>query len=188
MDNKAIQQQRMKGYFIEAAKKLVHEMPKDQLSVRKIASEAGYSYATLYNYFDNLDHLLWYVVVDILEELSNALKQNVKNISDKKQKLIATAIAYMDYFVENQNAFELLFLSPPGMPTQEVMTQLENTTIKTTVTDIILEAAGDEQKARGIGDLLTAAIHGYLMFTFTVHRYTREELHQLIKQNVDLLL
>lgn len=188
MENKAIQQQRMKGYFIEAAKKLTHEMPKDQLSVRKIASEAGYSYATLYNYFENLDHLLWYVVIDILEELSDVLKVKADSISDKKQKLIATAIAYMDYFFEHRNAFELLFLSPPGQPPQDVIVQLKHPTIKEVISGILLEAVEDGRLAQGIGDLLTAALHGYLLFSLSINQYSKEDIHQLIKQNIDLLL
>lgn len=188
MSNKEIQQQRIKGYFIEAAKKLAHEMPKDQLSVRKIASEAGYSYATLYNYFDNLDHLLWYVVIDVFEELSVVLKEKAFCINDRKQKLTAAAIAYIDYFLDHPNAFDLIFLSPPGQPPQDVMEKLEHTSIKEVVSDIIMEAADDERKAQGIGDLLTAALHGYLLFTFSSNQYTKDELHQLIKQNIDLLL
>ena len=45
-------------YFIEATEKLIRSDGVEGLSIRKIASEAGYNSATLYNYFEDLEHLV----------------------------------------------------------------------------------------------------------------------------------
>jgi len=48
---------RIMTYFIEATQKLIQSEGVDGLSIRKIANEAGYNSATLYNYFRDLEHL-----------------------------------------------------------------------------------------------------------------------------------
>ena len=51
MEKKEIQEQRMRGYFIQATKEIIKGEGIKSVSVRNIADRAGYSYATLYNYF-----------------------------------------------------------------------------------------------------------------------------------------
>ena len=58
MDKKSILEQRMKGYFIQAAMEILRGEGIKDLSVRNVAEKAGYSYATLYNYFKDLNELL----------------------------------------------------------------------------------------------------------------------------------
>ena len=53
MDKKEIQRQRMMKYFIEAGKQIILEEGVKNVTVRKVADLAGYSYATLYNYFED---------------------------------------------------------------------------------------------------------------------------------------
>ncbi|MDP4092633.1 MAG: TetR/AcrR family transcriptional regulator, partial [Bacillota bacterium] len=57
--NKELQKSRMKKYFIDAAKEILVNEGVSNVSVRKVGEVTGYSYATIYNYFKNLDHLLW---------------------------------------------------------------------------------------------------------------------------------
>ena len=51
MERKKIQEERIRGYFIQATKEILKGEGLSALSVRNIADRAGYSYATLYNYF-----------------------------------------------------------------------------------------------------------------------------------------
>lgn len=189
MGNKQIQQDRMKKYFIDAAKKLIANYPRSELSVRKIAGDAGYSYATIYNYFDNLDHLLWYVIIDILDELALALQSVLDNDHlNEKQKLKLAATTYTDYFLDHSNEFDLLFLSPPDAPPSDVRTKLHQPSIQDTITHIVTTAVGDKSKTDLIGAFLTGALHGYLLFAISLHHYTKNNLHLLISQSIDLLL
>ena len=55
MKNKIIQEQRIKGYVIQAAKEILKGEGLKSISVRNIADQAGYSYATLYNYFKDIN-------------------------------------------------------------------------------------------------------------------------------------
>ncbi|WP_315120134.1 TetR/AcrR family transcriptional regulator [uncultured Clostridium sp.] len=77
MDNVDIKKQRVMTYFIEATEKLLKEDSIDGLSIRKIASEAGYNSATLYNYFEDLEHLVLFASVRYLREYISTLGQNI---------------------------------------------------------------------------------------------------------------
>lgn len=75
IDKKLIQKRRMMGYFIDAAKQIVDRDGIEGLSAREVADIAGYNCATLYNYFDDLDHLTFYASLtylkDYVEDLPN---------------------------------------------------------------------------------------------------------------------
>jgi len=64
-------------YFIEAAQKLIQSEGVDGLSIRKIANEAGYNSATLYNYFRDLEHLTLFGSVPYLQDYVVALSQAI---------------------------------------------------------------------------------------------------------------
>ena len=68
MDKKEIQERRMKGYFIDATKELLKGEGLSAVSVRSVADKAGYSYATLYNYFKDLNDLIFECVRDFQTE------------------------------------------------------------------------------------------------------------------------
>lgn len=71
-------------YFIEATQKLIQSEGVDGLSIRKIANEAGYNSATLYNYFQDLEHLTLFGSVPYLQDyvvaLANSLTPGMSSI------------------------------------------------------------------------------------------------------------
>lgn len=56
--NKQLQFSRMRGFFLEAVNAIIEEGGIEKVSARKVADRAGYNVSTLYNYFDNVDHLI----------------------------------------------------------------------------------------------------------------------------------
>ena len=49
-----IQEERIRKYFIDAAKELIRGEGLSVVTARNVAERAGYSYATLYNYFKDI--------------------------------------------------------------------------------------------------------------------------------------
>lgn len=60
-------------YFVEATQKLIQSEGVDGLSIRKIANEAGYNSATIYNYFQDLEHLTLFGSVRYLRDYVTTL-------------------------------------------------------------------------------------------------------------------
>lgn len=65
-------------YFIEATEELMKEDDIDKISIRKIAKRAGYNSATLYYYFDDLEHLILFASIRYLREYTTALARKIK--------------------------------------------------------------------------------------------------------------
>lgn len=110
MGNKEIQEQRMKGYFIQAAKEILSGEGLRNISVRNIAERAGYSYATLYNYFKDVKDLIFECVRDFQTECEEYVRKETKNNARGKEKIEAIVRAYVKYFVQYPGIFELFFL------------------------------------------------------------------------------
>ena len=70
--------------FIEATRELIQTEGVDGLSIRKIANEAGYNSATLYNYFRDLEHLTLFGSVcylrDYVISLSNSFTPEMTSL------------------------------------------------------------------------------------------------------------
>ncbi|RAJ02439.1 TetR family transcriptional regulator [Chitinophaga skermanii] len=110
MDKKELQEQRMKGYFIDATKEILKSEGLKSLSVRNIAEKAGYSFATLYNYFPDVKHLVFYCVRDFREECRAYVQSRLEGVTKGKKRIRAIVLAYMEYFVQYPGIFELFFI------------------------------------------------------------------------------
>jgi len=110
MKNKEIQEKRMKGYFIQATKEILKGEGIQSLSVRNIANRAGYSYATLYNYFKDVNELLFYCIQDFQEECQQFVEKNTSKKTKGIEHLSATVLAYIHYFMEYPGIFDLFYI------------------------------------------------------------------------------
>lgn len=114
MKNKEIQEKRMKEYFIQATKDILKGEGIKGVSVRNIADQAGYSYATLYNYFKDVNDLVFVCVSDFQEECKVFINGQMPSDLDGVNRLKATILAYLKYFVEYPGIFDLFYLTKVG--------------------------------------------------------------------------
>ncbi len=110
MGNKEIQEQRIRGYFVQATKEILKAEGLHSLSVRNIANKAGYSYATIYNYFRDVKDLVFECVKDFQEEAETFVKVQTKKSEPGIPKIKSISIAYINYFIEYPGIFELFFI------------------------------------------------------------------------------
>lgn len=103
--NKKTQWRRMCNYFIEAAVAIIEEEGINKLTIRKVADRAAFNSATLYNYFENLDELLYFAVLsfmkDYLEELDSMNFEGESKIEIYKEIWISFtehALTYPEYY------------------------------------------------------------------------------------------
>ena len=110
MDKKQIQEERTRGYFVEATKNILRSEGVKGISVRSIADAAGYSFATLYNYFRDVRELIFICVGDFRQEASEWITQKTMAAKPGLPRIEALAMAYADYFVEYPGIFQLFFI------------------------------------------------------------------------------
>lgn len=75
-----------KRLFIDAAMKIIEEEGVDAVSIRKVASITGYNSATLYSYFQNLDHLILLACIKFLKEYVDGLDRYISGAKDELEK------------------------------------------------------------------------------------------------------
>ncbi len=72
---KNLRQIRTMRYFIDAAQTILEQEGLGGLTIRKVADLAGYNSATLYSYFENLDHLAFYASLKYLRSYLLKLRE-----------------------------------------------------------------------------------------------------------------
>jgi AcrR family transcriptional regulator len=110
MNNKEIQEQRIRGYFIDATREMLKGEGIRSINVRAVADRAGYSYATLYNYFKDIKELVFICVKDFQEEAEAIIKEKAAAAPHGKEKIRAIMKSYISYFVQYPGIFELFFV------------------------------------------------------------------------------
>jgi AcrR family transcriptional regulator len=110
MTRSEIQIERMKGYFVQATKEILKGEGVRGISVRNIAEQAGYSYATLYNYFKDVNELIFICVEDFLEECSEFIQNEITDVPIGIERIKSITKAYAKYFVQYPGIFELFFI------------------------------------------------------------------------------
>ncbi len=110
MSRKEIQEQRIRNYFIDATREILKSEGLKGVNVRAVSERAGYSYATLYNYFKDIKDLVFICVRGFQEECEQYIESQTAACVPGKSKIKAIYRAYISYFVQYPGIFELFFL------------------------------------------------------------------------------
>ncbi|MEI7661491.1 MAG: TetR/AcrR family transcriptional regulator [Bacteroidota bacterium] len=169
MDNKQIQSERMRGYFIDAAKELLKGEGLKSVSTRSVAEKAGYSYATLYNYFRDINDLVFECVRDFQSECEAFVKAGSRKAAPGREKIRAITSAYIDYFIEYPGTFELCFLERiRGIADRKELTELIYTFLDRLCEEqwniLTREDAIDQARVEQMRRQLRFAVMGLLLF------------------------
>ncbi len=106
MPNKKLQEQRMKNYFRTAAMEIIKAEGIEAASARTIAERAGYSYATIYNYYKDIKDLLSEALLMFYEECREYIHLKSEGGPISAKKLVKF---YTEYFIQYPSVFFLLF-------------------------------------------------------------------------------
>jgi len=109
MNKNPVQEERIKGFFIQAAMEILRGEGIRDLSVRNVAEKAGYSYATLYNYFKDLNALMTACINEFLNEAKENIATSIQYIPKGKQRIAMINYAYIRYFVQYPGTFDLIY-------------------------------------------------------------------------------
>lgn len=82
MTKKEIRYKRMIRHLTQTVWSIIDSEGMDAVTARKAADLAGYNVATLYNYFENLNHLIFFASFRALKDYAMALPEHTKGIED----------------------------------------------------------------------------------------------------------
>ena len=110
MSKKEIQEERVKRYFIESGKKIIRGEGIAAFNVRNVADEAGYSSATLYNYFKDVSEIMNICILEFIDEVRVYVEENSTKSQEPRETIVSKSWAYAKFFVQYPGIFELLYL------------------------------------------------------------------------------
>ncbi len=191
--DREIQNNRMKKCFTDAAKEILINEGVVNVSVRKVGEVTGYSYATIYNYFKNLEHLLWSVGLDFIQDIitiyENDFIKEVYTIEDLNELFIR----YIDYYFTKPNVFKFFFFYQVGDPPEELKIELKRPSLEKYTINILQNLVHqnviEQKEVKIISGLITNSVHGLLLMYFSNKRIiTKEEIVINVRNIIRYLL
>lgn len=122
MDKKEIQRKRMMSYFIDAADRIIMEEGISGITIRKVADYAGYNSATLYNYFENLDHLVFFAAMRYIKDYALALSDYIKPAKNALEKFLLIWECFCHYSFKSPEVYYAIFFAKLDNELEEYIT------------------------------------------------------------------
>lgn len=189
--------QRIKAVFIDATKEVIIREGAGNVTVRKIAEATGYSYATIYHYFKDLDHLLVETKDAMIGDLVSEVLLNAPEAPKSLEIFKKQSRAFLDYFVEKPNVFKFFYSYRLAQPTESetVITNAENVKQNSLGMDyrfmyrtFIEQGIITEADLPIVSKSITYASYGVLVLFFSNNGLSKEVIYNDLDEIIDYFL
>lgn len=189
-DKQSLKSDRVKSYFIQAAKDIILSDGVENISVRKVADRAGYSYATIYNYFTDLNALLLDVKSAMIQDMMVLMS---KSPSDKLYDLEAIKQInrqYASYYLEHPHVFRFFYsyrlTNEPDAKAS--LTYDFKAGWYETYRGFVINGTLKETEVEIVAKTTIYALHGLLALYFSNNGLTKEALFSDLDNSTEYLL
>lgn len=165
MTNKAIQRSRMWKYFIEATVEIIETEGMHQVTIRKVADRAGYNSATIYNYFNELSHLIFFASMKMLKSYVEDVTTYIARGQNSYEKYMLAWECMCKHSFEKPELFHAVFIRDLGNQPQKLIEEYYATypadliNVPTELKTILFER---DMTKRGLSLLDNAAKEGHI--------------------------
>ena len=188
-DAKNIKKEYVKSKFVEAAKSIILRDGVLNVTVRRVAEITGYSYATIYHYFKDLNELLLETKLSMIRDMvADGSAQTVRfedPLEQKKQqaKLIA------GFFIDNPNIFGFFYQYKMDESNAAVMRSLElEKAYYDGFAPFVEYGSICKADIPAISRAITYTVFGSITIYLSNNGLTKEEVFKDIDNTIDLLL
>ncbi len=108
-DKNDVKTQRIRGFFLDAAREMITTEGVENFSVRKVAQKAGYSYATIYHYFKDVEELLAHTKRVMVEDTAKYMQAVMSTPPKNEAELQMLFTAYVRYHLEQPQVFRFFY-------------------------------------------------------------------------------
>ncbi|HEK9100887.1 TetR/AcrR family transcriptional regulator [Bacillus pfraonensis] len=107
---KAVKQELTREMIMNAARDLFIKLGYQHTSMRKIATELGYSHGSIYYHFKNKAELFYAMVEQDFQLLNEKLDEiNAQNLQ-REEQLKSVLFGFIEFGLRNQSHYEIMFL------------------------------------------------------------------------------
>ncbi|WP_251548632.1 TetR/AcrR family transcriptional regulator [Neobacillus muris] len=181
---KPVQQELTREMIMDAARDLFVRKGYQHVSMRQIAQELGCSHGSIYYHYKNKAELFYALVEDHFAMLDQKLQDVLKEDFDEAQKLKRIFLAYIEFGLNHQSHYEIMFLTKDE-EVRNLVSQGPNRSYEN-FAQSVARLSGKKLKVQEIW-LLFLALHGFVThYCRYVNGY--EEVKDLAEAHANFLL
>jgi AcrR family transcriptional regulator len=121
MKRKEIQMNRMWKYFVDATAQIIEEEGVENVTIRKIADIAGYTNSTIYNYFEELSHLIFFASMRFLNQYIKELSFYMTTGKNSIEKYLLSWECFCNHSFNNPQIYNAIFNANLGSKPEELL-------------------------------------------------------------------
>jgi AcrR family transcriptional regulator len=121
LEKRDIQISRMMQYFIDATVQIIEEEGIENVTTRKIADIAGYNSATIYNYFGELSHLIFFAAMKSFKKYTDALLKYMAPGKNPLERYLLLWECFCIYSFKEPQIYHAIFSSNLGGQPEELL-------------------------------------------------------------------
>ncbi|HOZ72542.1 MAG TPA: TetR/AcrR family transcriptional regulator [Spirochaetales bacterium] len=194
MDRKQAKKERTRRFFLDAAKGIIRAEGVDSLTTKKIGEKAAYSYASIYNYFENFNGLVCECLEELARESADWVAARIKG-ETPAERVVDFARLMIEANAREPNVYSVFlstnidygyFARRDGRPFVHpayplLLAELERFPE--------LSSGGERGEARVLADILTYVFHSKLHFYIRYGTPTSlKRLHAEVEEEVRFIL
>lgn len=107
----SIKKRRIAKHFIDAAFKIIEKDGVSAITNRGVAEMAGYNSATIYNYFENLDHLSFMASMKFIKRYSLELGKKLETVDNPLERVKIIWDVFCDFSFAKPDVYKAIFFS-----------------------------------------------------------------------------
>ncbi|OKL37784.1 TetR/AcrR family transcriptional regulator [Domibacillus mangrovi] len=112
---------RMHDYFIEAAATIIEEKGIEHVTARGVADIAGYTSSTIYNYFKELSHLIFFASMRFLDDYNKDLSTYTQKAQTPLDKYLVSWECFCKHSFAKPQIYHAIFISDLGEHPNELI-------------------------------------------------------------------
>ncbi|MGF7186325.1 AcrR family transcriptional regulator [Desulfitispora alkaliphila] len=120
-NRKEIQRERMYRYFIDATAEVIENEGIEKVSIRKIADKAGYTSSTVYNYFQEFSHLLYFAAMRFTKEYIDELPNYMNRGTNTVEKWLYSWECFCKHSFEKPQIYSIIFIDNLGIVPEDML-------------------------------------------------------------------
>lgn len=122
MNRKEIQMTRMWKYFVDATAQIIETEGIENVTIRKIGKIAGYTSSTIYNYFEELSHLIFFASMRFINPYIKELSYYMTTGKNSIEKYLLSWECFCKHSFKDPQIYHAIFNSDLGAKPEELLT------------------------------------------------------------------
>ena len=101
-------------YFVDATAEIIEEEGIENVTIRKVADRAGYNSATIYNYFTEISHLIFFASMKFLKAYTDDVRNAIEKGKNPLERYILSWECFCKHSFLQPQIFHAVFIMDLG--------------------------------------------------------------------------